>query len=106
MICPDNPAPNVARRTALSRCSRTERGPDIVLYLNGIAIGLIELKRSSVEIADGMRQLVTNQEEIFNEWFFATAQILFAGSDSQGLRYATTTSPEEYFVEWKYKGAD
>lgn len=47
-----------------------ERRPDIVLYINGIAIAVIELKRSSVELADGVRQLITNQEEIFNKGFF------------------------------------
>jgi type I restriction enzyme R subunit len=80
-----------------------ERRPDIVLYLNGIAVAVIELKRSSVEIADGVRQLITNQEEIFNLGFFATGQLLFAGSDSQGLRYGTVTTKEEFFVEWKTK---
>ena len=78
-----------------------ERRPDIVLYLNGLAIAVIELKRSSVEVADGVRQLITNQEEIFNKGFFSTAQLLFAGSDSQGLRYGTTGTPEQFFVEWK-----
>jgi type I restriction enzyme, R subunit len=78
-----------------------ERRPDIVLYLNGIAIAVIELKRSSVEIGDGVRQLNTNQEEIFNKAFFSTVQLVFAGSDSQGLRYGTTGTPEQFFVEWK-----
>ena len=78
-----------------------ERRPDIVLYLNGLAVGVIELKRSSVEIGDGVRQLVTNQEEIFNKEFFSTVQLLFAGSDSQGLRYGTVGTPEQFFVEWK-----
>ena len=78
-----------------------ERRPDIVLYLNGLAVGVIELKRSSVEIGDGVRQLITNQEEIFNKEFFCTAQLLFAGSDSQGLRYGTAGTPEQFFVEWK-----
>src|SRR5437764_4704537 len=78
-----------------------ERRPDIVLYLNGIAVGVIELKRSSVEIADGVRQLITNQEEIFNKGFFPTVQLVFAGNDSQGLRYGTVTTKEEFFVEWK-----
>ena len=78
-----------------------ERRPDIVLYLNGLAVGVIELKRCSVEIGDGVRQLITNQEEIFNKVFFSTAQLLFAGSDSQGLRYGTTGTPEQFFVEWK-----
>jgi type I restriction enzyme R subunit len=72
-----------------------------VLYLNGIAIAVIELKRSSVELADGVRQLITNQEEIFNKGFFSTVQLVLAGSDSQGLRYGTTGTPEQFFVEWK-----
>lgn len=78
-----------------------ERRPDIVLYINGIAVGVIELKRSSVEIADGVRQLITNQEEIFNKAFFSAAQLLLAGSDSQGLRYGPTGTPEQFFVQWK-----
>ena len=64
-----------------------ERRPDLVLYINGIAVGVIELKRSSVEVGDGVRQLITNQEEIFNKGFFSTVQFVFAGNDSQGLRY-------------------
>ena len=78
-----------------------QRRPDLVLYLNGIAIGVIELKRSSVEVGDGVRQLITNQEEIFNKDFFSTVQLVFAGSDSQGLRYGTVTTREEFFVEWE-----
>jgi len=78
-----------------------ERRPDIVLYLNGIAIAVIELKRGSVEVADGVRQLITNQEEIFNKSFFTTVQLVLAGSDSQGLRYGTTGTLEQFFVEWK-----
>jgi type I restriction enzyme R subunit len=78
-----------------------ERRPDIVIYLNGIAVGVIELKRSSEEIGSGVRQLITNQEEIFNKAFFPTVQLVFAGSDSQGLRYGTVTTREEFFVEWK-----
>lgn len=81
-----------------------ERRPDLVLFLNGIAVGIIELKRSSVEIADGVRQLITNQEEIFNKAFFATVQLVFAGNDSQGLRYGTVTTKEEFFVQWKAPG--
>ena len=78
-----------------------ERRPDLVLYLNGIAVAVIELKRSSVEVADGVRQLITNQEPIFNEGFFTTVQLLLAGSDAQGLRYGTTGTPEQFFVQWK-----
>ncbi len=78
-----------------------ERRPDVVLYINGLAIAVLELKRSSVEVADGIRQLVTNQEEIFNMPFFSTVQLVLAGSDSQGLRYGTAGTKEQFFVEWK-----
>ncbi|RKF38612.1 type I restriction endonuclease subunit R [Paraburkholderia fungorum] len=79
-----------------------ERRPDIVLYVNGIALAVVELKRSSVDVANGIRQLITNQEEIFNLGFFSTVQLVLAGSDSQGLRYGTTGTPEKFFVEWKH----
>ena len=78
-----------------------ERRPDLVIYINGIAIGVIELKRSSVEVADGVRQLITNQEAIFNQNFFSTVQFVFAGNDAQGLYYGTTGTKEEFFVPWK-----
>ncbi|MGJ0510657.1 MAG: type I restriction endonuclease subunit R [Methylocystis sp.] len=78
-----------------------QRRPDLVIYINGLAVGVIELKRSSVEVAEGVRQLITNQEKIFNKGFFSTVQLVFAGSDSQGLRYGTTGTPEQFFVEWK-----
>ncbi|MHB1813553.1 MAG: type I restriction endonuclease subunit R [Steroidobacteraceae bacterium] len=82
-----------------------QRRPDLVLYVNGLAIVVIELKRSSVELGDGVRQLITNQDEIFNLGFFSTVQLLLAGSDSQGLRYGTTGTPEQFFVQWKDEAA-
>jgi type I restriction enzyme R subunit len=96
---PDNNDFALAEEVALR--GGHERRPDIVLYLNGIAIAVIELKRSSVEISDGIRQLITNQEELFNKGFFTTSQLLLAGSDAQGLRYGTTGTPEQFFVHWK-----
>lgn len=79
-----------------------ERRPDIVLFINGLAMVVIELKRSSVDVANGIRQLISNQEVIFNQGFFSTVQLVLAGSDSQGLRYGTTGTPEKFFVEWKH----
>jgi len=78
-----------------------ERRPDLVLYVNGIALGVIELKSSRVTIGDGIRQLISNQKPEFNEWFFSTVQLVFAGSDTEGLQYGTTGTPEKYFLKWK-----
>lgn len=77
------------------------RRPDIVLYVNGIAIGVIELKNSRVSIGDGIRQNLSNQQPEFNAWFFSTVQFIFAGNDSEGLRYGTTLTEEKLFLKWK-----
>jgi len=83
-----------------------ERRPDLVLYVNGIAVAVIELKNSYVSISDGIRQLLSNQQKMFHEWFFATVQIVFAGNDSEGLRFGTIGTEEKYFLKWKEDEAD
>ena len=78
-----------------------ERRPDLVLYVNGIAVGVLELKNSRVTIGDGIRQSLSNQQPKFNEWFFSTVQFIFAGNDSEGLQYGAIGTPEKYFLKWK-----
>jgi type I restriction enzyme, R subunit len=51
-----------------------ERRPDVVLYVNGIAVGVLELKSSRVNIGDGIGQNLSNQQPEFNAWFFSTVQ--------------------------------
>jgi type I restriction enzyme, R subunit len=78
-----------------------EKRPDIIIYLNGIAIGIIELKNSRTSIADGIRQSLVNQKPEFIGAFFSTIQIIFAGNDSEGLRYGSIETAEKYFLQWK-----
>lgn len=85
---------------------KLERRPDIVLYVNGIAIGVLELKNSRVSLGDGIRQSLSNQQPEFNAWFFSTVQFVFAGNDSEGLQYGTTGTQEKYFLTWKEDEAD
>lgn len=79
----------------------TRKRPDVVLYINGIALGVFELKSSFVSSGKGIRQLLTNQkrENILN--FFSTAQFLFAGNEAEGLYYGTINTPEKYYLKWK-----
>lgn len=83
-----------------------ERRPDLVLYVNGIAVGVIELKNSRVSIGDGIRQNPSNQHPEFNAWFFSTVQLVFAGNDSEGIQYGAIGTPEKYFLTWKEDEAD
>jgi type I restriction enzyme, R subunit len=78
-----------------------ERRPDLVLYINGIAIAVLELKNSRVTIGDGIRQNLSNQQPEFNQWFFSTIQFVFAGNDSEGLQYGSIGTPEKFFLKWK-----
>ena len=83
-----------------------ERRPDLVLYVNGIAVGVVELKNSRTSIGNGIRQNLSNQSPEFNAWFFSTVQFVFAGNDSEDLKYGTIRTPETFFLKWKEDEAD
>ncbi|WP_374522578.1 type I restriction endonuclease subunit R [Hydrogenophaga sp.] len=103
----DNPADNdfaIAEEVTLK--GGHERRPDIVLYLNGIAVGVLELKNSRTGLGEGIRQCLSNQQPEFNDWFFSTVQLVLAGNDSEGLRYGTIETQEKYFLTWKEDEAD
>jgi type I restriction enzyme R subunit len=80
--------------------------PDVVLYVNGLALGVLELKRSIVSVSEGIRQNLVNQKKEFIQSFFATVQLLMAGNDTQGLRYGTIETPEKYYLAWKEEDGD
>ncbi len=75
--------------------------PDVVLYVNGLALATIELKRSKVALSEGIRQTIGNQKPEFIRPFFSTVQLVFAGNDVEGLRYGVIDTPEKYWLEWK-----
>ena len=75
--------------------------PDVVLYVNGIALGVIELKRASVSVSEGIRQNLGNQKDRFIKPFFSTMQLVMAGNDSEGLKYGTIKTPERFYLSWK-----
>jgi type I restriction enzyme, R subunit len=75
--------------------------PDIVLYINGIAVGVLELKRSTISISEGIRQNLDNQSSKFIERFFTTIQLVMAGNDTEGLKYGCIDTKEKYYLQWK-----
>ena len=83
-----------------------KKRPDIVLYVNGIAVGVIELKRSGVSVAQGIRQNLDNQKKGFIRNFFTTMQLVMAGNDSEGLRYGTIETSEKHYYQWKEDAAN
>lgn len=98
----ENPSNNhfaIAEEVTVS--GQHNKRPDVVIYVNGIALGIIELKRSIVSISEGIRQNLDNQKKEFIQPFFATMQFVMAGNDTQGLRYGTIETREKYYLNWK-----
>ena len=75
--------------------------PDLVLYVNSIALGVLELKRSTVSVTEGIRQNLDSQKKEFIQPFFATVQLVMAGNDTEGLRYGVIETSEKYWLHWK-----
>ena len=79
----------------------SDRRPDLVVYVNGIALAVIELKRSIVSVHEGIRQNIRNQQDGYIPKFFTTIQLLFAGNDTEGLHYGVIKTPEKFWLRWK-----
>ena len=98
----DNPGNNdFAIAEEVTVTGRNTKRPDLVLYVNGIALGVLELKRSTVSVTEGIRQNLDSQKPEFIRPFFATVQLVMAGNESEGLRYGVIETPEKYWLRWK-----
>ncbi len=96
----------VAEEVSVASPNGYGKRPDVVLYVNGIALGVLELKRSTVSVAEGIRQNLDSQKKEFIEHFFSTVQFVMAGNDTEGLRYGTVETKEKYYLTWKEDGPE
>ena len=74
--------------------------PDLVIYVNGIALCVIELKRSTVSLEEGIKQNLSNEIDLIPS-FFTTTQFTVAASDKNGFKYATILTPQKFWCPWK-----
>ena len=98
----NNPAQNdfqIAEEVTVH--GKSDRRPDLVVYINGIALAVIELKRSRVSVHEGIRQNIRNQQDDYIPRFFTTVQFVFAGNDTEGLYYGVIRTPEKFWLRWK-----
>ena len=79
----------------------TKKRPDLVLYVNGIAVAMFELKSSIVSIGEGIRQMLTNQKKENIRSFFSTMQLLMAGNEAEGLKYGVVETGEKFYLSWR-----
>lgn len=77
------------------------RRPDVVIFLNGLPLAVIELKNAADEkttIWSAFKQLQTYKEQIHSLFLFNEAMII---SDGVNARVGTLTSNRERFAPWK-----
>ncbi len=85
---------------------QSTRRPDIVLFLNGLPIGIIELKNPADEDAtiwSAWQQLQTYQAEL--PTLFSMNELLMV-SDGVQARLGTLTAGKEWFKPWRTIGGD
>ena len=97
-----NPANNdFAFAEEVTVTGENTRRPDLVMYVNGIAMGVLELKRSTVSVGEGIRQSLDSQKKEFIRPFYSTVQLVMAGNETEGLRYGVIETPEKRWLRWK-----
>jgi len=74
--------------------------PDIVLFINGIPFAVIECKKASISIAQGISQMLRNQGKEYIPHLFKFIQIVMATNKNE-TQYATTGTPKKFWSIWK-----
>ena len=94
----------VTEEFEVSRANQGEaqkhRRPDLVLFINGIPIVVIELKKSSVSLENGIKQLEKEQGKDEIAHLFKYIQLTIAANGS-GARYGTTGTAFKFYSVWK-----
>ena len=98
-----NPANNAFHAVAefsVERARSTETArPDIVLFVNGIPLVVIECKAPDTDVDQAVSQTIRNQGEEYIPRLFTYAQILLAVNKNDA-KYATVGTSKEFWSVW------
>ena len=73
--------------------------PDIVLFVNGIPLGVIECKKASLSMKQGISQMLRNQGKNYIPQLFKFVQIVMSTNKNE-TKYATCYTPEKFWSIW------
>lgn len=102
---PDNNSFIVANQWTF--IENSNKRPDVILFLNGLPVVLVELKspsREEMDASEAYRQLRNYMQEIPSMMFVYNAICVM--SDQLTSKADTITSGEDRFMEWKTKDGD
>jgi type I restriction enzyme R subunit len=82
-----------------------DRRPDIVLFINGFPLAVMENKKESVDIDEAVKQMLRNQQGNNIPEFFLWTQVLVCANVKE-VKYATMLTPMQYYGVWKERSGD
>lgn len=74
--------------------------PDIVLFINGIPISVIECKRPSIPVEQGIEQMIRNQRPEYAPQLFKYIQLVMSTNKNE-TKYATCGTPKKFWSVWQ-----
>jgi len=74
--------------------------PDVVIMVNGIPLAVIECKKSSIDVKEGILQNVRNMGPDYIPHLFKYTQMVIAMNPNRVV-YGTCGTSADYFVEWR-----
>ncbi len=98
----DDPSKNIWQVTdefSVERNNGKYARPDIVVLINGIPLVVIECKKSSVDVEEGVKQSIRNWQNDYIPQLFKFAQLVVAMNPAS-VKYATAGMPQEFFCSW------
>jgi len=79
--------------------------PDIVLFINGIPFAVVECKKSSITVDQGISQMLRNQGKNYLPNLFKFAQVVFC-CNKNATKYATCNTPKKFWSVWKEENTE
>lgn len=91
----------IASTQVTFRAGAAERRPDLVLYVNGLPLAVLEAKtpvRNAVSWVDGAKQIHDDYEKFVPELF--ACNVLNVATEGKDLRYGAIHTPLEHWSPW------
>ncbi len=96
---PENNIWQVTDEFSVERTNGKYARPDIVLLVNGIPLAVIECKKSSVDVEEGVKQNVRNWKPDYIPQLFKYTQLVLA-MNPEAVKYGTAGTPQEFYCKW------
>jgi type I restriction enzyme R subunit len=80
--------------------SHEKARPDIVLFVNGVPLTVIECKSPKVDVEEAIKQNIRNQNEEYIPRLFSYVQLVMA-VNKNAARYATAGTPLKFWAVWR-----